>query len=261
MGVNYNLIEMGKIFHIVYQTINTINNKIYIGVHQTATLDFDGYLGNDCWVNKPSSYKNPITLFQKAVKKYGVSAFKRSTLKVFENRQDALDLERWLVDEEFIKRLDTYNMVLGGKEIVPTNSNKIFVYDKSGNFIKEFESQQKAAIFIYGRASGGSNISTALKKYGICKEYQVSRIKVDFMKDYITYKNTLWYNMIKNFKNKEGKESNFGNPIQIGQYDKNGKLIKIYKSIGECKRNGFTNVQAVLEGKRNHCKGFIFKKI
>lgn len=32
--------------YIVYQTINKINNKIYIGVHKTEDPDiFDGYLG------------------------------------------------------------------------------------------------------------------------------------------------------------------------------------------------------------------------
>lgn len=253
---------MEKIFHIVYQTINLINNKIYIGIHQTATLEFDGYLGNDCWVNKPSSYQNPITLFQKAVNKYGPKSFKRSTLKIFDNRQDALDLERWLVDENFIKRPDTYNMVLGGKEFIPINSKNIFVYDKSGNFVKEFISQQQAALFIYGKTSGGSCISRVLKQgYGFCKDYQVSRIKVDFMKDYNTYKNTIWEKMVNKFSYKDGLENRFGNPKKVAQYDINGNLITIYKSLGECKRAGFTNAQGVIEGKRNHCKGFIFKYI
>ena len=32
--------------YIVYQTINVVNNKVYIGVHKTETpYIFDGYLG------------------------------------------------------------------------------------------------------------------------------------------------------------------------------------------------------------------------
>lgn len=254
---------MEKIFNIVYQTVNTVNKKIYIGIHQTASLEFDGYIGNGIWINQPSTYMNPKTLLQKAVKKYGTAAFIRTTLKIFDNRQDALDLERWLVDEQFIKRPDTYNMILGGgKDIVPTNSKGVFLYDKNGNFVKEFPSQQKAALFIYGRESGGSSISRALKQgYGFCGNYQVSNIKVDFMKDYNTYKDTIWEKMVNKFSDKEGLESRFGHPKKVAQYDMNGNLITTYKSLGECKRAGFTNAQGVIEGRRTHCKGFIFKYI
>lgn len=253
---------MEKIFYIVYETINIVNNFIYIGKHQTATLEFDGYLGNACWINKPSSYLNRTALLPRAIAKYGTSAFRRTTLKIFDNLEDALDLERWLVDEEFVKRPDTYNMVLGGKEFQPTNSKGVFLYDKSGNFVKEFPSQQKAALFIYGRESGCSSISRALKQgYGFCGNYQVSKIKVDFMKDYNTYKNTIWEKMVNKFSDKMGLESRFGNPKKVAQYDKDGNLITIYKSLGECKRAGFTNAQGVIEGRRNHCKGFIFKYI
>lgn len=105
---------MGTILqYIVYKTTNTINNKIYIGVHATKTLEFDGYIGNGIYKNKLSRLKNPKTPFQKAVLKYGINSFSRCTLKTFDNLQDALDLERWLVDENFIKRDDTYNIVLG----------------------------------------------------------------------------------------------------------------------------------------------------
>jgi hypothetical protein len=49
--------------YIVYQTVNTVNNKIYIGVHKTANLDFDGYLGCGVNINLPVSYKHPKTNF------------------------------------------------------------------------------------------------------------------------------------------------------------------------------------------------------
>ena len=252
---------MEKIFHIVYQTINLVNNKIYIGIHQTATLEFDGYLGNDCWANHPSSYQNPKTLFQRAINEFGPKSFRRTTLKVFDNRQDALDLERWLVDEKFIKRPDTYNMILGGKEFIPTNARGVFLYDKNGNFVKEFSSQQKAALFIYGKISCTPNISRAIKNGYFCGEYQISNIKVDFMKDYNTYKNTIWNKMINKFSDKKGLENRFGNPKKVGRYDLEGNLLETFKSLGECKRAGYTNAQGVIEGRRNHCKGFKFKYI
>ena len=112
---------MGTILqYIVYKTTNTINNKIYIGVHATKTLEFDWYIGNGIYKNKLSRLKNPKTLFQKAVLKYEINSFSRCTLKTFDNLQDALDLERWLVDENFIKRDDTYNIVLGVSQFLQT---------------------------------------------------------------------------------------------------------------------------------------------
>lgn len=245
--------------YIVYQTVNTVNNKIYIGIHKTATLDFDGYIGNNVYVNKPSTYAHPKTLFQRAVKKYGVANFKRTVLKVFDTLQDALDLERFLVDEQFIKRPDTYNMILGGKLEKPTNTKSVYLYDKYGQFYKEFSSQEEAGVFIYGKKSCGGNISRAIKTGAFCGEYQVSNTKVDFMKDYITYKDTSWYKQVNKFKNYSGPEKAFGNPKLIAQYDLQGNLIQTFKSIGEAKRAGFTNVQGVLEGTRNSCKGFTFK--
>lgn len=46
--------------------------------------------------------------------KYGFDNFIRSTIKVFDNREDALKLEKLIVDDKFIARKDTYNIVIGG---------------------------------------------------------------------------------------------------------------------------------------------------
>ena len=73
--------------YIVYQTVNKVNNKIYIGVHGTETDDFDGYIGNGISIYRPATYMNPKTPFQFAVKKYGVKNFIRTTLKEFDNEK------------------------------------------------------------------------------------------------------------------------------------------------------------------------------
>ena len=95
--------------YIVYETTNLVNNKFYIGVHKTEDSNvFDGYIGCGVYMQHPSSYMNPKTPFQFAVKKYGIKNFKRKILKVFDNVDDALKLEAELVDINFIKRTDTY---------------------------------------------------------------------------------------------------------------------------------------------------------
>lgn len=126
--------------YIVYQTINLINKKQYIGVHKTETPDqFDNYLGEGVYANKVSSYQKNPNPFPKAVAKYGPKNFYRITLKIFDKLEDALDLERWLVDLEFIQRTDTYNITLGGG-MPPDPSKHIYQYDLKGNLIKEWES-------------------------------------------------------------------------------------------------------------------------
>ena len=123
--------------YIVYQTINTVNNKIYIGIHKTKDPEiFDGYLGCGVYINSPSSYMYPTTPFQCAIKKYGVSKFKRTTIKIFDSLEEAFNLEKELVNYDFIKREDTYNAALGGgggnQHLV-----KVCQFTLEGNFIKK----------------------------------------------------------------------------------------------------------------------------
>lgn len=126
--------------YIVYLTKNTKNEKIYIGVHKTENPDvFDGYLGCGVYRNSPSSYKRSKTPFQFAVNKYGIDCFKRTTLRVFDNEEDAYELEAKLVNEAFITRSDTYNATLGGS--APHDvSVEVFQYDTKGVFIKMWKS-------------------------------------------------------------------------------------------------------------------------
>lgn len=124
---------------IVYCTTNIVNNKIYIGVHKTSDPDvFDNYIGCNVKVNHPSSYMNPTTPFQFAVKKYGPSKFKRAVLKVFNNEEDAFKMEADIVNLDFVKRRDTYNASIGGNGGRP--GKPVYQFDFSGNFLKKWDS-------------------------------------------------------------------------------------------------------------------------
>lgn len=147
--VNFKLIEMedNLIKYIVYLTTNKINKKIYIGVHKTNTpYKFDGYLGCGVKINDRASYRFCHTPFETAVNKYGPKNFERVTLQVFDTLQDALNLEMALVNEQFIKRKDTYNITLGGN-LPPIRTKTIYQYDLHGNFIKEWDSITEASIY------------------------------------------------------------------------------------------------------------------
>lgn len=131
--------------YIVYLTHNIKNNKIYVGVHGTNNPDqFDFYYGNGVVSSSPSTYKHSRTPFQFAVNKYGISAFKRVTLKVFDTAEEAFNFEAEIVDNDFIKRKDTYNVSLGGYR-GPDGSIEIHQYSLNGDYIKTWESAEKAA--------------------------------------------------------------------------------------------------------------------
>ena len=167
-----------KIYWIVYQTTNLVNNKIYIGVHKTKNpFEFDGYLGNGIYVNQANSYIYAKTKMEAAVKKYGPKNFNRIVLSIFENEEEAYAEEARLVDEKFLKRSDVYNMILGGKIPPLVRPIKpVYQYDSEGNYVKSFESFMGAAKEVNRNES---SISDACSSNFSCAGFYWSREKVD----------------------------------------------------------------------------------
>lgn len=220
--------------YIVYITTNKINNKIYVGVHQTENPDiFDGYLGCGAYANKPSSYNKGKTHLHNAILKYGTSAFYRQTLRVFDNLEDALDLEAWIVNDAFVKRTDTYNMTLGG-QVPPILSKTIYQFDLKGNLIKTWDSIKD-----------------------ITNYYKINKDRIAMcIKDKRSFNNFFWSDK-ENINIKEFRLSDRG---YVYQYNKDGKLLNIFKNASEAAlklditRNAISN--AVFN--RILCSGYYF---
>jgi hypothetical protein len=196
MENNSNVQRLGasrnKMYWIIYQTINLVNNKIYIGVHKTNDpYTFDGYLGNGIYINQPNTYMYGKTKFECAVKKYGVKNFRRTILKIFDNEEDAYLEESKLVDENFLARSDVYNMILGGAVPPVVHPIKtVYMYNLQGEYLKTFESFKEASIFI---KRNPSSISDACTNNISCGGYYWSKGKIDKLDltQYKSIKNTL----------------------------------------------------------------------
>lgn len=88
-------------YYLIYKITNTVNNKIYIGKHQTDNKD-DDYMGSG-------------KILKRAIEKYGVDKFKKEILFECGSLEEMNEKEADIVDEEFVARLDTYNVKLGGQ--------------------------------------------------------------------------------------------------------------------------------------------------
>lgn len=194
--------------YIVYCTTNLVNNKIYIGVHQTEDPEkFDGYIGCGVKISMPSTFMKPKTAFQYAVKKYGIKNFNRVILFVYDNAKDAYKKEAEIVNEDFIKQNTNYNLILGGGEDRPTEP--IYQFDDLGNLVKKWNTLVEAAEFFNCPNKSFKNAMLYKEKlfgYFWSRKEQINR-----------------------------KEYSNGTPKKpVYKYLKNGKLIKEYDSLTEC---------------------------
>lgn len=284
--------------YIVYCTINTLNSKIYIGVHKTEDPDvFDGYIGNSINIfTKNPELNHPKLPFHKAVKKYGYSAFKRVTLKIFDTLQDALDLEAQLVTKDFIQRSDNYNATVGGG-LPPRADIPVHQYTLKGVYVNSYNSLQEAADIFN---SNGAAIGNALHYKRTSFNYLWSTEKVnnlDITEYHIdnqnkkTYLYTLEGVLFKEFMSQtecakflQTKQQNISKHMKSGlpfknyiicgdyksagkrktrkvaQYDIEGNLIKIFETVRSA-RLEFPNVGKVLRGQARQCKGYTFKYV
>ena len=222
---------------IVYLTVNKVNNKIYIGYHSTndPTVN-DLYLGNGIIASKPSTYKKSKTPFQYAVNKYGPKNFKRYTLRVCDTLEEAKAIEALIVDENFVKRKDTYNATLGGGS-TPDTSIEIFQYDFDGNFIKSWKSATDAAnYFNVDRTS----IRNAVKHKKTSCGYLWTEIytdKIDPKEFHIEVNHEFLY-----------------------KFDKYGKLISQFKTVKEAAKDAGSEVRLILNAiaGKSKSKGFYY---
>ena len=143
---------------IVYLTINTVNRKIYVGVHKCNPDVFDGYIGNGVIID--SNFEE-TTHFRRAIKKYGFDKFERITLGVYDTVEEAYSQESDIVTKEFVSRNDTYNMALGGYS-GSTYTKNILQYSLSGKFIKKWDSLTDVATYFNKKTT--KPLIKALKK-------------------------------------------------------------------------------------------------
>ena len=121
-------------FYTIYKITNKINQKFYIGMHQTNNIE-DNYMGSGL-------------LIKRAINKYGEDNFDKEYLYIFDNFDDMVEKEIELITNDLIESNQCYNLSLGGKGW-STNWNSVHSREK----------------MLAGCKKGGKNNIINLQKY------------------------------------------------------------------------------------------------
>lgn len=139
-------------YNYVYKLTNKINNKIYYGVHRTNNLD-DGYMGSGL-------------LIKRAINKHGIENFCKEIIEFFDNYIDALNTEKFIVNYEFINRLDNYNVKEGGFGACKWSEE--YKQHLSDSALKKWESEEfrnKMRVCCYDNVERNKKISIKVKSW------------------------------------------------------------------------------------------------
>jgi len=155
-------------YYTVYKTINLVNNKEYVGFHKINSLDDivfeisssgsifeDGYLGSG-------------KLMKRALEKYGPLNMRQELLLVTTDKDEALELEKDIVNEKWVKCEDNYNLSIGG-------SVTILIGDKNGFFGK------KHTKFTIDKMQESRNARYKEEPYSWSKSYLTENDKITFI--------------------------------------------------------------------------------
>ena len=89
-----------KTYHIIYKTTNKLNNMYYIGMHSTNKLN-DGYLGSG-------------KRLKRSLKKYGIENFSFEILEFCNSREQLIECETELINQELLCDNNCMNLRVGG---------------------------------------------------------------------------------------------------------------------------------------------------
>jgi predicted GIY-YIG superfamily endonuclease len=107
--------------HKVYKITNLINGKFYIGVTK-GTLN-----------TRLLQHSKSNSYLGRSIRRYGIEHFKIEEIHSFDNELDSYNKEAEIVNEEFLKRNDVYNLTLGGHGgFIYLNKNRLNLYGKNG---------------------------------------------------------------------------------------------------------------------------------
>jgi group I intron endonuclease len=211
---------------LIYKLTNTVNGKAYVGL-TTRTVK-----------HRFTQHCRADSVIGKAIRKYGKDSFTVETLAKADTLEELEELEI-----KYIAMYDTfkngYNLTSGGE---------------SGKELSE-ETKQKMS----ESHKGDKNPMFGKKRTGDVKqrisEGNKGKKRTDEHKQRISeaHKNKNESELLKEYRQKTSKP--------VAQYDLEGRLLQIHKSINEAEKTiggGRKSIRDVCNGKRNTAGGYIW---
>lgn len=222
--------------YLVYQITNLINNKIYVGVHK-GTPD-DGYMGSG-------------RIITRAILKYGVENFRKEILKVCETSEEMYAEESRIVTQEFIDRVDTYNLTCGGHgSFAHINSDPLVRAKASEKALKTLKLKPKEELeriyksrgfpgernFWFGKNRSGKNNP----RFG-CVVDETTREKIRASNKKLVEAGLVDYSNLKGPVTEEGKNAiSRANAREFKFLNPDGVVVTVFNLTKFCKENGLS---------------------
>lgn len=100
--------------YTVYKTMNKINGKEYVGFHKIKNIDEIKYNTSESGSIFKDGYMGSGSLIKKVLEKYGPEKMCQELLFISSDKSEAEALEKSIVNKEYIKKDDNYNLIEGG---------------------------------------------------------------------------------------------------------------------------------------------------
>ena len=209
---------------IIYLVTNKVTGKKYVGAttYSIETRKAD---------HIQRAQRGDTNSFQEAIATYGLDSFHWEQVDVSANIDELARLEKKYIDK-FDSKSNGYNQDRGGGF-----KKSIYKYDLSGKLVEKFE-----------------NLTDAAQSINATKQ-DVSRAALNVNQ---TYGGFIWsYDYVELYIPKEDKRLK-----RVYQYDVDGNLINIFKSVAEASRK--TNITKsgiakACRGERKQSGGYVWK--
>lgn len=121
-------------YYTVYKTTNLINSKEYVGFHKIKNIDEIQHQESETGSIFKDGYMGSGKLIKRALEKYGPMNMKQSLLLITNDKIEAEELEKFIVNKTWVESDNNYNLSIGGGVTI--------LYGESNGFFNKLHTKE-----------------------------------------------------------------------------------------------------------------------